>query len=209
MGRLIGKLKALTVARVKQPGMYGDGGGLYLQVTSSGARSWIFRYWAEERDPATSQIVRDEMGKARGRSREMGLGSFNVVSLEHARELAGEYRKLRRQGVDLIEARRKAKTEAALSAAKSITFAKCALDYIKSHRVGWRSAKNLQQWENTLATYAEPIIGALPVQAVEKIHETPFLLAALPPRFRTQLQVLPARRGRGTKLPFCGRNNHR
>ena len=166
MGRLIGKLKALTVARVKKPGMYGDGGGLYLQVTSSGARSWIFRYWTEERD-ATGQIVRDEMGKVRGRSREMGLGSFNVVNLEHARELAGEYRKLRRQGVDPIEMRRKAKTEAALSAAKSITFAKCAQDYIKSHRAGWRSAKNLQQWENTLATYAEPIIGALPVQAVD------------------------------------------
>ena len=46
----IGKLKALTVAREKRPGMYDDGGGLYLQVTGA-AKSWIFRYWVSERDP--------------------------------------------------------------------------------------------------------------------------------------------------------------
>ena len=76
MGTLIGKLKALNVARTKQPGMYGDGGGLWLQVTSSGARSWIFRFWTEARDPTTGEIIQDETGKARGRSREMGLGSI-------------------------------------------------------------------------------------------------------------------------------------
>jgi hypothetical protein len=95
MGTLIGKLKALNVARVKQPGMYGDGGGLWLQVTSAGARSWIFRYWSAEYDPAAGSPIRDEKGKVRGRSREMGLGSFAVVSLQQARELAVEYRKLR------------------------------------------------------------------------------------------------------------------
>jgi hypothetical protein len=56
MGTLIGKLKALTVARVKQPGMNGDGGGLWLQVTGAGARSWIFRYWASERDRTASHL---------------------------------------------------------------------------------------------------------------------------------------------------------
>jgi hypothetical protein len=34
-----GKLTALKVAREKQPGLYGDGGGLYLQVTARGSKS--------------------------------------------------------------------------------------------------------------------------------------------------------------------------
>jgi Arm DNA-binding domain len=48
-----GKLKALTITRTSIPGMYGDGGGLYLQITGSGAKSWIFRYWVPECDQAT------------------------------------------------------------------------------------------------------------------------------------------------------------
>src|SRR6476469_4446750 len=39
-----GKLTALKVAREKRPGLYGDGGGLYLQVTTRGSKSWIFRF---------------------------------------------------------------------------------------------------------------------------------------------------------------------
>ena len=192
MGTLIGKLKALTVARVKQPGMYGDGGGLWLQVTSAGARSWIFRYWASERDPATGQIIRDEMGKARGCSREMGLGSLSVVSLEQARELAGKYRQLRREGIDPIETCQKAKAEAALNAAKSITFAKCAQDYIKAHRAGWRNTKHIQQWENTLAVYAEPVFGALSVQAID----TGLVLKAIEPIWATKPEMASRVRGR-------------
>ena len=47
MVRSIGKLTALAVSRAgtKPPGLYSDGGGLYLQVTSPDAISWIFRYW--------------------------------------------------------------------------------------------------------------------------------------------------------------------
>jgi hypothetical protein len=192
MGTLIGKLKALTVARVKQLGMYGDGGGLWLQVTGAGARSWIFRYWASERDPATGQIIRDEMGKARGCSREMGLGSLSVVSLEQARELASKYRQLRRQGIDPIETRQKAKAEAALNIAKTITFAKCAQDYIKAHQAGWRNAKHVQQWENTLAAYAEPVFGSLSVQAID----TALVLKAIEPIWATKPEMASRVRGR-------------
>src|SRR5262249_27874254 len=113
-----GKLKALTVARVKQPGMYGDGGGLWLQVTSANARSWIFRYWSAEHR----------------QSREMGLGSLHVVSLQEARDLAAEYRRLRRQGVDPLEARRDARTQQRLDAAKTMTFEQCAAAYLDAHQ---------------------------------------------------------------------------
>ena len=82
----IGKLKALSVAREKRPGMYNDGGGLYLQVTGAGAKSWVFRYWVSERDPTTGELVRDPTTKVRGTSREMGLGSCIIVTLNEARE---------------------------------------------------------------------------------------------------------------------------
>ena len=38
--------------------MYGDGGGLWLQISSAGAKSWIFRYWVAERDPTTGELTR-------------------------------------------------------------------------------------------------------------------------------------------------------
>jgi Arm DNA-binding domain len=75
--RTLERLKALTVERTKKPGMYADGGGLYLQVTNADAKSWIFRYTVG------------------GRERFMGLGSANTVGLSEARETAREYRKLR------------------------------------------------------------------------------------------------------------------
>ena len=50
-----GKLTALKVAREKRPGLYGDGGGLYLQVTARGSKSWIFRFWIAEREPYDGQ----------------------------------------------------------------------------------------------------------------------------------------------------------
>jgi hypothetical protein len=55
------------------------------------------------------------------------------------------------------------RTQERLDAAKAMTFEQCAEAYVKAHR---RNAKHAAQWEATLATYAEPIIGALPVQAV-------------------------------------------
>jgi integrase len=144
MGRHLGKLTALFVARAKQPGLYGDGGNLWLQVEGESAKSWLFRY----------------------ASHYMGLGSAFVVSLQEARELAHDYRRLRQQGIDPIEARRAKQAQQRLDAAKAITFKQCAEAYINARRSGWRDAKHIQQWENTLATYAEPI-GTLPVQAVD------------------------------------------
>jgi len=145
----MGRLTALKVARAAQaPGMYADGGGLYLQVTPGGA-SWIWRYMLK------------------GRAREMGLGPLALYGLKEAREKALEVRRLRHEGIDPIEARRATRTKAQVDAAKAITSKQCAEAFIKAHRVGWRNAKHAGQWEATLATYAGPIIGALPVQAID------------------------------------------
>ena len=43
MPKKVNRLSAVKVASIKNPGFYADGGGLYLQVTDSGSRSWVFR----------------------------------------------------------------------------------------------------------------------------------------------------------------------
>ena len=120
--------------------MYPDGGGLYLQVTGAGAKSWIYRYTLA------------------GRTREMGLGPFHTFDLKTARERAAECRRLRHDGIDPIDGRREQRQADALEAARRVTFKDAAETYIESRSSGWKNAKHAEQWRNTLATYAYPVI---------------------------------------------------
>jgi hypothetical protein len=148
---ITGKLTALKVAREKRPGLYGDGGGLYLQVTARGSKSWIFRFWIAERDSITGNVLRDPAtNKIKGRSREMGLGSATTVSLADARDRALECRKLREQEIDPIEAGEMARRQAALERAKSLKFREAAGTYMATHRVAWKNDKHAAQWTSTL-----------------------------------------------------------
>jgi hypothetical protein len=97
----------------------------------------------------------------------MGLGSLATFGLADARAKATECRRLAYDGVDPIEARRNERTKAALEAAKSLTFKEGAEQYLAAHRVGWRNAKHAAQWRTTVSTYADPVIGALPVQKID------------------------------------------
>ena len=147
--RAIGRLTALKVDKAREPGMYADGGGLYLRVTSEGARNWVLRYMLDRRP------------------RWMGLGPLALYSLADARAKALDARRKRHDGIDPIEARRAERAWQRLDAAKSISFKQCAEAYIASHKAGWRNEKHAYQWPATLSTYAYPIIGVLPVQAVD------------------------------------------
>ena len=129
--------------------LYHGGGGLYLQVSAGGAKSWIFRFMLD------------------GRSREMGLGAVHAIPLVDARKRAAECHRMRFDGIDPIEVRRAEREQKKIDAAKSMTFDACAAAYIDAHTAGWRNAKHIDQWSNTLATYAGPVIGSLPVQAVD------------------------------------------
>jgi integrase len=149
--RTIHRLTAADLRR-KIPGTYGDGGGLLLQVSSGKHavnRSWVFRYTID------------------GRRREMGLGSTITISLGEARELALQCRKLRLAGVDPIERRKAARATTAAATAKAITFDECADRFVAAHRAGWRSAKHAAQWSSSVARYVSPVIGQLPVGAVD------------------------------------------
>ncbi len=171
---MAGKLTALGVAKLKNPGMYGDGGGLWLQVTGKGAKSWIFRF------------------TLRGKSREMGLGSAATFSLAEARDKALTCRKLCYEGIDPIEMRRGQRQDAAIEAAKAITFRSCAEQYIDSHKAGWRNAKHAAQWTATLETYVYPVFGDLPVQAVD----TGLVMQVLQPIWTTKAETATRVRGR-------------
>src|SRR5262245_20738523 len=174
MRRTIGRLTALKVDRARRPGMYADGGGLYLRVTNTGSKNWVLRFMLN------------------GRTRWMGMGPLHTVGLTEARSRAAGFRLQRHDGVDPIDARRAERLEGRLNAAKAVTFKECAARYIRAHRAGWRNGKHAAQWEATLATYAEPVMGGLSVQAID----TALVLKVLEPIWRTKPETAGRVRGR-------------
>jgi integrase len=127
-----------------------------------------------------------------GRARWMGMGPLHTVNLAEARKRAGEHRLRRHDGIDPIEARRAEKRQAQLDAAKSVTFKECAEAYIKAHRAGWRNGKHAAQWEATLSTYADPVMGGLSVQAIDTV----LVLKVLEPIWTTKPETAGRVRGR-------------
>ncbi len=174
MAREYKKLNSLSVSRAMKRGYYADGGGLYLQVTASGAKSWVFRF------------------KKYGRLREMGLGPAHTITLAEAREHATDCRKLRLRDIDPIEAREKERVAAKLAEAKTMTFRQCAEAFIDAHKAGWANAKHAAQWSATLATYAYPIFGELPVQSID----VSLVTRALEPIWQTKTETASRLRGR-------------
>lgn len=124
-----------------------DGGNLWIYPKGN-ARSWIFRY------------------RLNGRSREMGLGGYPETTLRQARSEAATYREVLAAGRDPIDHRDEKKCAEAIKRAGVPTFTQMAARYIRAHRHGWKNAKHAQQWVRTLKTYARPIIGAKPIDAI-------------------------------------------
>lgn len=140
----------------------GDGAdGLLLQVRPNGA-AWLLRYVAGTR----------EDGKPW--RRDMGLGPYPEISLADARGKARELRKMVRDGIDPIEHKRA--QQARRRPAKALTFDEAARRLIAAKEPEWKSAKHAAQWRNTLATYASPVIGRVPVDEIETRHVEAVLL---------------------------------
>jgi integrase len=149
MAKTVKRLKDMQIRRLSKPGSYPDGEGLYLQVRTSGAKDWFYRYEVD------------------GKGRKRGLGSYPTISLEQARDDALECRQLRQQGIDPVDYAKAQRQKEALDEAKSFTFKECALAYINSHQQGWKNRKHESQWRNTLDTYAYPTIGDIGVQDID------------------------------------------
>lgn len=158
MAREIDRLTARGVQTKKTPGYYADGAGLYLQVSKSGTKSWVFIYMLK------------------GKSREMGLGSVSRVTLAKARELRDLNRDLLAAGKDPIKERDAGREREAIDMASAKLFKEHAEAFIEANKPGWKNAKHAAQWENTLETYAYPVIGAVRARDVETKHMLKILL---------------------------------
>lgn len=167
-------LSAAKVRSVKEPGYYLDGRGLYLQVRGETSKSWLLKYSIDKRP------------------RAMGLGSAFDFSLAEAREQRDELRKLIKRGVDPLEQKASEKQAEKIEAAKAITFRAAANRLIASKRKGWKNEKHAAQWLATLETYAFPVIGDLPVQAVD----TGLVMKILDPIWSTKTETASRVRGR-------------
>ena len=142
VGREINRLKPITISKIRKPGRYADGGGLYLEVGATGARKWLFFY------------------KRNGKRREMGLGSFHAVPLAAARAKAAAAREALAGGSDPIAKRRDEEDEAKRSAGVP-TFGALADALLPELKAEWRNDKHKAQWTSTLQTYAASLRGRL------------------------------------------------
>ncbi|MGB3500180.1 MAG: integrase arm-type DNA-binding domain-containing protein [Mesorhizobium sp.] len=171
---LINRLSAAAISAKTKPGLYADGGGLYLQVAKRGSKSWIFRFMLA------------------GRPRKMGLGSINTVSLKLARERAAEQRLKLLNADDPIELRKAERKAKLATSTAALCFSEAAQQYITSHRAGWKSDKHAAQWQATLKTYAYPVFGDLSVARVD----VALVLKALEPIWSTKPETASRVRGR-------------
>jgi len=150
--RGIFRLTAAKVATVKMPGLYADGGGLWLRVKEGSGgpvRSWLFRYAVGRKD------------------RWCGLGPSHTISLAQAREFARQARELRLQGLDPIAVKRSEKSKRQVESAKAMTFKQCAEAYLRDHAGTWRNAQHEHDWAASLRTHAYPVLGSMQVKDID------------------------------------------
>lgn len=173
MARALNKLNVKQVASLKAPGRHSDGGGLYLRITSKGAKSWVF------------------MAAAGGTRKEIGLGAESSVTLATARRVAAEMREAMALGYDPRSAiERKPQEQPAI-----ITFGGYAEDYIASVEDGWKNPVHRQQWRNSLRDHASALQN-LPISDVG----TEQVLSVLQPIWLAKPETARRVRGRIEKV---------
>jgi integrase len=169
-----GKLSALEVAKAKGPAVLHDGGGLYLRISGTGAKSWVFRFQLD------------------GKRRDMGLGPFPDISLAEAREKATTNRKQRHEGIDPLNAKVVLRQAQRLAAVKGRSFREVAEEFIVRNEAAWHNAKHRQQWRNTLATFVYPSLGELSVDTID----AGLVVQVLDPIWATKPETASRVRGR-------------
>ena len=157
MPKIIPPLTATQVKALrKKAGVYNVGGdvpGLLLQVSPSGAASWILR------------------ATINGRVRQMGLGSYAKVPLKRAREKAQDAHAVIADDGDPIEKRRAEKRKKVAARDRAITFKEAATRYhtdVKAKEL--RNQKVRDDWIRLLELHAFEVIGILPVGEIDRPH---------------------------------------
>lgn len=154
MPRKARELAPVEVKRLTAPGLYAVGGvaGLHLQVTKSGARSWILR------------------ATIGGKRRDLGLGGYPDVTLALAREKARDTREKIAQGIDPVAERQRLRSAALAERLRDMTFEKAAEAVVAKKQAEARNPKHGKQWASTLETYAYPVLGPMSVADIELAH---------------------------------------
>lgn len=199
MPKITKELSAIEVKRLKHATSKNDkeynalhavGGvsGLLLQVTPTNAKSWV---------------LRTMVGSKR---RNIGLGAFPEVSLARAREKAAAAKELIANGLDPVEEKQSAKRILVASQLSRMTFDDAAREYIKMKSKEFRNPRQAQQWTNSLATYASPHIGKIPVSEIE----LPQIKSVLDPIWETKTDTATRIRSRLENiLGWCAVNGYR
>ena len=175
----IHKLTDRTIKATKTECTLRDGGGLELRVKSENSKSWVLRKTVN------------------GLRREYGLGSLVDVPLKVARDKAEQYRQLIDQGVDpKIYLNSLAKAQKVTD----MTFREAAERYISEHEAEWTNKKHRKQWRSTIDTYANPIIGSIPVAQLTADH----VLEILKPIWKSKTETATRIRERIEKIIGAG-----
>jgi len=145
MAHVTGKLTKKLVENLGT-GRHGDGGGLYLVVKPSGARSWIVRVVVQGQRNNKGAPLRTDFG----------LGGADIITLNQARIRALEYRRMAKQGLN-----------PRFNAQQEIPNFEEIAQQVHIDRIPiWKNAKHGQQWINTLRDYAFPKIGRMPIDSI-------------------------------------------
>jgi integrase len=167
-------LSAAAVAKLKKPGRYAVGHGVYLQISQWHTRAWVLRYIHN------------------GKAHHMGLGSCEYVTLAEAREKGYAARRMLINGIDPLMTKRRARQEAQLKHMHDRTFEQCANEYIRAHEASWTHPRSASQWGASLSRYVYPVLGKLPVSEID----LPLVLRALEPIWQKVPETASRVRGR-------------
>ncbi len=169
-------LTATFCKTVTEAGRYHDGGGLMLVVKPTGGKSWIQRLTVN------------------GRRRDLGLGSFEFVSLTEARSKAFDNRMAARTGRNPV-------------ADKSIpTFSQAVEQVVQLHRSTWKGDGSERQWRGELGKYVLPVIGETRVDRID----TAAVLGCILPHWNDRTATMGRVRARmKTVFDWCIASGHR
>ncbi len=140
--RALNRLSAVKVSKLKDVGLYEDGGGLRLVVTEVGTKRWVLRLTIN------------------GQRVERGLGVWPSVSLDDARRKSEDLRRAARDGRDAQSEAKRAQRST------GVTFRQAFEDFFAVRRQQLSNGKHVAQWSTTMETYVLPILGRRPVAEI-------------------------------------------
>ncbi len=156
----MGTLTALGIRKATEPGKYGDGQGLYLNVARGGSKSWIQRITID------------------GKRKEIGLGGFPAVSLAKARELSMGNRTAVAEGRNPLAEKREI--------AKAVpTFREATFSVHKMNLARFKNEKYCKNWLQRAQKYVLPKIGDLPLDNIGRLD----VLGILEPIWTTKQET--------------------